>query len=80
MLKKINVATNYLVKVWAGGVQNFSFDEGTEDIFTFSTRSFFCGLNFRVALLLIGCTRHMVAQLLEAIFGGIFLILPILAT
>ena len=47
-------------------------DERTEDTLTFSTKSFFCGLNFRVALLLIGCTRNVVAQLLEAIFGGIF--------
>ena len=40
--------------------------------FTFSTRSFFCRLIFGVALLLIRCTRHVVSQLLEAIFGGIF--------
>ena len=38
------------------GAKNF-LDERTEDILTFSMRSFFCGLNFRVALLLIGCTR-----------------------
>ena len=33
-------------------------DERTEDSLTFSARSFFCGLNFRVVLLLVGCTRY----------------------
>ena len=46
-------------------------DERTKNILHF-VRSFFCGLNLRVALLLIGCTRHVVTQLLGAIFGGIF--------
>ena len=32
--------------------------------FTFSMRSVFCGLNFRMALLLIGCTKNVAAQLL----------------